>query len=99
MQFLLYTALIIAICLVLFAVQNPALVTVNFLFFSFEGSLAFILILVFGAGFLAALMLAFSSLIRKSSALREQKKIVKKLENTVTTQRHSPYPEDETHFE
>lgn len=99
MQFSLFLALLLTIALVLLAVQNTALVTVKFLFMSFEGTLAFVLIVVFGAGFLAGLLISITSMLRKSAALREQKRIVKKLEDTVTTQRHSPYPEDETNFE
>jgi lipopolysaccharide assembly protein A len=80
MQFFLILALLIAVALVLFAVQNVTLVTVSFLSFHFEGSLAFILVLVFASGFLSGILMSMPSLFRKASALREQRKRLKKLE-------------------
>jgi uncharacterized integral membrane protein len=83
MQFLLFLALLIAISLVLFAVQNADLVTVSFLTFHFKGSLSFILIIVFAAGFLSGILMSLPSLIRKGSALREQRRKVKQLEESM----------------
>src|SRR5574340_658448 len=84
MQILLFLALLIAFVLVLFAVQNSALVTVNFLAFHFEGSLAFILVVVFASGVLTGILVAVPSLWRKSSALREQRKKIRQLEETAS---------------
>jgi uncharacterized membrane protein YciS (DUF1049 family) len=83
MQFLLILALLIAIALVLFAVQNAMIVTLSFLGFNFEGSLAFILIIVFAFGFLSGILMSLPSLMRKGSALREQKRRVKQLEEDI----------------
>ena len=80
MQIFLFFALLIVFALVLFAVQNSALVTVNFLAFHFEGSLAFILVVVFASGVLTGILMAVPSLWRKSSALREQRRKIKQLE-------------------
>jgi uncharacterized integral membrane protein len=89
MQFFLFLALLIAITLVLFAVQNAAVVTVSFLTFHLEGSLAFILVIVFASGFLAGILISLPSLLRKGAALREQKKKVKRLEDDIiTSQQH-----------
>jgi len=80
MQIFLFLALLIAIALVLFAVQNSALVTVTFLTFHFVGSLALILVAVFASGFLTGILMAVPSFWRKSSALREQRRKIKQLE-------------------
>ena len=82
MQIFIFLALLITIAIVLFAVQNAALVTVTFLTFHVEGSLAFILVLVFALGFLSGILVTVPSFWRKSSALREQRRKVKQLEET-----------------
>jgi Flp pilus assembly protein protease CpaA len=53
------------------------LVTVTFLAFHFEGSLAFILVVVFASGVLSGILMAVPSFWRKSSALREQRRKIK----------------------
>ena len=80
MQTFLFLALLIAFTLVLFAVQNSHVVPVNFLAFHFEGSLAFILVVVFASGVFTGILMALPSYWRKSSALREQKRKIKQLE-------------------
>ena len=80
MQIFLFLALLIAFVLVLFAVQNSALVTVTFLTFHFVGSLALILVVVFASGVLTGILMAVPSFWRKSSALREQRRKIKQLE-------------------
>ena len=80
MQTFLFLALLIAFTLVLFAVQNSDVVPVKFLAFHFEGSLAFILVVVFASGVLTGILMAVPSLWRKSSALREQRRKIKQLE-------------------
>jgi len=82
MQIFLFLALLIAFALVLFAVQNSALVTVNFLAFHFQGSLAFILVVVFASGVLTGILMSVPSFWRKSSALREQRRKIKQLEES-----------------
>lgn len=83
MQLFLFLALLIAIALVFFAVQNAMIVTVSFLTFRFEGSLALIIVIVFAAGFLSGILTSLPSLIRKGSLLREQKKKVRQLEDNM----------------
>ncbi len=83
MQFFLFLAVFIAVALVLFAVQNALVVPVSFLTFRFEGSLAFILVLVFAGGFLAGILMSVPSILRKGAAVREQKRKVKQLEEAV----------------
>jgi len=83
MQFLIVLALLIALAIVLFALQNSAIVTVSFLSFHYNGSLALILVVVFTLGLLAGMLISIPSLLRKSSDLREQKRRVKQLEESI----------------
>ena len=54
--------------------------TVTFLSFNFEGSKALILVIVFVLGVLSGMFMTVPSFWRKSSALREQRRKVKQLE-------------------
>jgi len=54
MQFFLVLALLIAIAIVLFALQNSAIVTISFLSLHYNGPLALILLIVFTLGLLSA---------------------------------------------
>ena len=82
MQIFLFLALLISVVIVLFAVQNAALTTVTFLSFHFEGSLAFILVVVFALGVVSGMLMTVPSFWRKSSALRDQRRKVKQLEES-----------------
>jgi lipopolysaccharide assembly protein A len=82
MRLFIVLALLIAIAIVLFALQNSAVVTISFLSFHFSGSLALIVVVLFALGLLAGLLISLPSLLRKSSALREQKRKVKQLEES-----------------
>jgi uncharacterized membrane protein YciS (DUF1049 family) len=84
MQFFILLALVIAIAIVLFALQNSAIVTVSFLVFHYNGSLALILVLVFASGLLAGILMSLPSLLRKGADVREQKRRVKQLEQRMT---------------
>ncbi len=94
MLFFIVLALLIAIAIVLFSVQNSAIVTVSFLAFHYNGSLALILVVVFTLGLLAGMLISIPSLLRKSSDLREQKKRVKQLEESII---RSTASQEETH--
>ncbi len=82
MKIFLILALSIAIALVLFAVQNSAIVTVSFLTLHYNGSLALILVVVFALGFLSGILMSIPSLFKKSSAVREQKRRIRQLEES-----------------
>ena len=84
MRFLIVLALLIALVIVLFALQNSAIVTVSFLSFHYNGSLALILVVVFTLGLLAGILISIPSLLRKSSDLRGQKRRVRQLEESIT---------------
>jgi putative membrane protein len=84
MRFFIVLALLVAIAIVLFASQNSAIVTVSFLSFHYNGSLALILIVVCALGLLAGILISIPSLLRKSSDLREQKRRVKQLDESIS---------------
>ncbi|HWR57661.1 MAG TPA: LapA family protein [Thermodesulfovibrionales bacterium] len=89
MQIFLILSLLISIALILFAVQNAAIVTVSFLSFHYNGSLALILVAVFTLGVLCGILISIPSLLKKSSALREQRKRAKQLEEGMAANRAS----------
>ena len=93
MYLLLLLAMMIAIVVVLFAVQNASIVTLSFLSFHLEGSLAFIIVVVFSAGLIAGMLMMLPSVLRKSMALHEQKKKVKEFEKK--TSGETPLPPGE----
>ena len=68
------TALIIAIVVVIFAVQNSSIALVSFLMWQFQGSLAMVLLLTFVLGFMTGLLVILPKLIRRSLAVRSQRK-------------------------
>ena len=77
-------ALLIAIAIVVFALQNSAIVTISFLAFHYNGSLALTLVIVFTCGLLVGILISVPALLRKSSELREQKRRVRQLEESIT---------------
>ncbi len=89
MQVFLVLSVVIAVALVLFAIQNSAIITISFLSFHYNGSLALILIVVFASGLLSGILVSMPSLLKKSSALREQKRRVKQLEESAAANKVS----------
>jgi lipopolysaccharide assembly protein A len=71
MQLYMIVALLIAILSAIFAVQNTAPITVNFLGFTFESSLAIVLLLTFAAGCLTSLCVSVPSMYLR---MRRQRK-------------------------
>lgn len=80
MQFFLFIALILVFALVLFAVQNSTIITLAFIKWTFEGSLAFILTLVFAVGMLTGIFLSIPTWWRKARENRSQRRRIKDLE-------------------
>ncbi len=99
MQIFLILSLLIAVALVLFAVQNSAVVTVSFLSFHYIGSLALVLAVVFVLGLLSGILISVPSLLKRSSALREQKRRVRQLENGTAIKSSDPGRKDKTALE
>ena len=83
-------ALLIATSLILFALQNSAMITVSFLSFHYNGSLALILVVVFISGLVSGILVSIPSLLRKGSVVREQKRRVKQLEERMPIHTDSP---------
>lgn len=74
MRFGLISSLILAIVAVLFALQNPQSMDVNFLFFETQGSTALVLILTFGFGVVVGLLSTLPSRLRTRRKLKELQK-------------------------
>ncbi len=71
---LLIVALLIAVLAIIFAVQNAAPVTVTFLLWQFQGSLALILLLTFVLGVMVALLAVLPGIVRRSREIAGYKK-------------------------
>lgn len=84
MQILLIFALIIAALAVVFALQNTALTTVTFLFWTFNGSLALILLFSLIVGAIVSILVSSPALIRDKLTIRNQKKRIAELEADLT---------------
>jgi uncharacterized integral membrane protein len=83
MQLFLFLALILALGLVLFAIQNAAVITLTFVKWTFEGSLAFILALTFAVGILTGIFLFIPTWWRNAKKGRAQRKRIYELEREV----------------
>jgi len=81
MQSFLIAALGIAVLTVIFALQNAIPVGVTFLFWSFEGSLALVLMLTFALGVLVSLLVSTPAIVKRKSAISNQKKKIEELES------------------
>lgn len=84
MQILLIFSLIISILAVIFAVQNNQQVTVSFLFWSYTGSSALIIILSVLTGVLISLLAGLPSMAKNSWNLRGQRKKISEMETELS---------------
>ena len=76
MIFSLILALVIAIVAVLFALENPTMVTISFFGYAVEGSVALFILISMGIGLLLGLLFMLPGRIRSSlSNARNRKKI------------------------
>jgi len=82
MLLFLVLALLIAILAVILALQNPVGVTVTFLAWKFESSLALVLLVAFVLGVVLALVTLVSAVIRKNWTISSQKKKIAQLERS-----------------
>ncbi len=85
MRFTLIVSLVLAVLAVLFALQNPDLMRVNFGPFEVEGSTALVLILTFALGALVGILAMVPSKVKS-------RKQVKTLQRQVTQQREAVPP-------
>lgn len=90
---LLILALIFAIAAVIFAIQNPALITVTFLLWEVEGTTTIVLLIAYGAGLLTMLLLLLPGIIRTRIRLAGQDKKIKDLAKSLPPE---PAPQKDT---
>lgn len=80
MQLQLIVAIIVAILAVVFALQNAVPITVSFLTWRFESSLALVLLITLALGIIMSLLVSVPSMIRTRKIITNQKKKIQKLE-------------------
>ena len=80
MQLWLIIAIIVAILAVIFALQNAIPITVSFLTWKFESSLALVLLIAIALGVLMSLMVSVPSKIKNMKLILHQKRKIIELE-------------------
>ena len=80
MQLWLIIAIVVAILGVVFALQNAVPITVSFLTWKFQSSLALVLLLSIAIGVLLSLMVSIPSKIKNMKLISNQKKRIRELE-------------------
>jgi putative membrane protein len=93
MPFLLIIAIALAALTALFAIQNSGVITVSFLGWEWDASLALILILTLGTGIVIGYLAGLPSSLKKGSQLRQVKRDLGALEETEVNL--SPPPEED----
>ena len=83
MQVFLLLALLVAALAVIFAIQNTEIVTVDFLVWSFQGSLALILLIALAAGAIASSLASIPAMFRTHRLGGAQRRIVEDLQAEV----------------
>jgi len=74
MQILLFISLFIAILAVIFALQNTTQVTISFLFWHLQGSLALVLLISLSVGALISSLASLPTLLKSQWIIRGQKR-------------------------
>lgn len=80
MQVFVLIAILVAALAVIFAVQNTEVVVVDFLFWSFQGSLALLLLVALAAGAIASSLASIPSMFRAHKLAGTQRRKVEELE-------------------
>jgi len=80
MQLLLIIALVIAVLAVVFALQNAVPISVAFLVWKFETSLALVLLIALASGFLMGLLASAPAMIKRMRIISNQMKKIRELE-------------------
>jgi putative membrane protein len=78
MRIALVFSLLLAVLAVLFALQNPQTIEVNFVVYRTSGSAAFILIVTFAVGVVVGLLSTLPGRIRDKRALKKTKRKLEK---------------------
>jgi uncharacterized integral membrane protein len=87
MVFALILALVIAIVMVFFALENPMMVTVSFFGYTVEGSLALIILVAMGIGVLIGLLVVIPGRIKSGLSNARNRKKIGLLEASLEEQR------------
>jgi len=83
MQLWLIMSIVIAMIVVVFALQNAVPITVSFLTWKFESSLALLLLITIALGVLMSALVSMPSKIKKMKLISNQKKKIQELENAL----------------
>jgi len=83
MQLWLIVAIVVAMLAVIFALQNAIPITVSFLSWKFQSSLALVLLITIAMGVLMSLMVSIPSKIKNIKIISGQKKKIRELEQII----------------
>ncbi|MFY9328373.1 MAG: LapA family protein [Georgfuchsia sp.] len=89
MQLITITAMFFAACAVIFALQNNVPVTVTFLLWRFDSSLAIVLLLALAIGGLIVALVSTPSTLRRQWTVKRLNKRVSELESTCNHQKET----------
>lgn len=94
MQLQLIVAIIVAILGVVFALQNAVPISVSFLTWRFESSLALVLLITLALGILMSLLVSVPSMIKTKKIISNQKKKIQELESSLQRESESKTGEE-----
>ena len=94
MQVQLIVAIIVASLAVVFALQNAVPITVSFLTWRFESSLALVLLITLALGILMSLLVSVPSMIKRRKMISNQKKKIQELESRLQKETESKMEEE-----
>lgn len=94
MQLQLIVAIVVAILAVVFALQNAVPITVSFLTWRFESSLALVLLITVALGVIMSLLVSVPSKIKRMKLISSQKKKIQELESSLQKERGSKAREE-----
>jgi uncharacterized integral membrane protein len=92
MRLLFVLALVLALLVTVFAVQNNATIDVSFLFWGVAGSLALVLMITLSLGILIGVLLMLPGAVRRRLELGELRRSVRTLEQQVSRPAPEPPP-------
>ncbi len=102
MRIYLILALLLAIIVTIFAVQNNGPVDVSFLTFELNGSLALVLMITLTFGIIIGILVSAPSSLRRRRKIGDLKKSVRRIEKDLSTAREativSTAPKAESHI-